>query len=99
MKNLPGSCYKERRKEALKKKEQNEKESKRIIAPFDFNPLLPKISTVLQKHHKSLLFNHPELKEKFEEPPMAALRQGPNIRTKLCRARLSTNTRANIFKE
>ena len=99
IRDLPGTNYEDKRKEALKKKEKEESQNKdRIIAPFDFNPLLPKISSILQKHHKSLLFNHPELKQKFGEPPMSALRQGPNIRKMICRSRLSDNSRANNFK-
>ena len=35
-----------------------------------------------------MLIKNPSLKEVFPEPPMAGLRQGPNLRRLLCRARL-----------
>ena len=65
----------------------------RIISPFNYNPLLPKISSVLMKHHSAMIFNNPELQKVFPEPPMAALRQGPNLRKFLCRAKLSKVSR------
>jgi hypothetical protein len=55
---------------------------------MDYNPLLPKISEVFEKHHKAMLFKKPELKDLFNQPPMAALRQPPNIRQMICRATL-----------
>ena len=45
-----------------------------------------------------MIFNNPELKKIFPEPPMAALRQGPNLRKVLCRAKLSKITRSSKFK-
>ena len=45
-----------------------------------------------------MLFNHPELKKIFPEPPMAALKQGPNLRKYLCRAKLSKARRISKFK-
>ena len=83
---LPGNSYIEKRKEALKKKEKKTENNKRLVAPFQFNPLLPKISSVLAKHHSMMIFSNPDLKAIF--PPMAALRQGPNLRKYLCRATL-----------
>ena len=35
-----------------------------------------------------MLKKNPELTKPFAEPPMAALRQGPNLRRKLCKSRL-----------
>ena len=35
---------------------------------MDYNPLLPKISDVLEKHHKAMVFKKPELREVFKEP-------------------------------
>jgi hypothetical protein len=55
---------------------------------MDFNPLLPKISVVLNKHHTAMIFKKPELKDVFREPLMAALRQPPNLRKMMCRAAL-----------
>ena len=55
---------------------------------FDFNPLLPRISTVINKHFRTMITENPELSDAFPEPPMAALRQGPNLRSLLCRSKL-----------
>ena len=55
---------------------------------FDFNPLLPKISTVINKHFRTMINENPDLKDAFPEPPMAALRQGPNLRNLLCKSKL-----------
>ena len=99
IKELPGASYDERRQEALKKIDKTNNQTKpRIISPFDYNPLLPAISSVINKHHRAMIFTNPELKSLFEEPPMASLRQGPNIRRKLCRSRLSKVRRTNQHK-
>ena len=92
---LPGDNYDEKRREDLKQKDKKADTKTRIISPFDYNPLLPKISSVITKHHKAMLFNNPELKEIFEEPPMSSLRQGPNIRKYVCKSTLAKIQRAD----
>ena len=57
----------------------NDEKKKRVIAPVDFNPRLPKINEVFNKHFKAMLFKKPELKTTFDAPPMAALRQAPQF--------------------
>ena len=85
-----GCEYKEKRKEALKRKEKEPSQNEnRVIAPFDYNPSLPKIDNILKKHHKALLFTNPELKNIFKNPPMVAYRQPPNIRKLLCKSSLT----------
>ena len=101
IRNLPGLDYKERRKNSLVKKEKKRKsqeEKSRIISPIDYNPLLPNISEVFKKHHKSMLFKKPDLQEVFQCPPMASLRQPPNLRSVLCRSSLFQPNRGNKFK-
>lgn len=95
VKDLPGDNYAEKRKLALQKKTRNDdpRMKKRVKAVFDFNPLLPKISTVLKKHHRTMLSDNPELKDSFPDPPMACLRQGPNLRRLLCKSSLIKPTR------
>ena len=93
--NLPGNSYKEKRSEALRKVKKCDKNSDRVIMPVDFNPHLPKMSEVLQKHHKSMLFANPNIKEIFNDPPMPALRQPSNLRKLLCRSKLYPLTRVN----
>ena len=45
-----------------------------------------------------MTFNNPDLKAVFPEPPMAALRQGPNLRKHLCRSQLYRSTRDNQYQ-
>ena len=60
-----------------------------MIVPVDYEPRRAKVSQVLQKHHRAMIRQNPELaKQGFSKPPMAALRQGPNLRRRLCRSRL-----------
>ena len=94
IKNLPGVDFTERRKISLEKKLPKDKETKRIIAPFTYDPFLPKISSVLKKHYRSLLFKKPELKPVFEEAPMAALRQPSNLKKIICRSKMYPVSRA-----
>ena len=96
---LPGVNYQERREGALKKKEKNNNiQQKRIIAPMDFNPVLPNISQVFRKHYKSMIFKKPELINTFSDPPMPALRQPPSLRKLLCKSTLSPVTRGDQFQ-
>ena len=59
-----------------------------LLPLFYYNPALPKISNVLAKHHKTMLIDNPDLKKVFPKPPMASLRQGPNLRKILCKSTL-----------
>ena len=100
IRNLPGNTYFEKRMLALEKKVKNSddgKEKNCVIAPIDFNPKLPKISETFSKHFRSMLFKKPELRTTFENPPMAALRQPPNLRKMICRSTLSTVKRSDKF--
>ena len=95
---LPGSTYREKRLEALKKKEKKGGNNKRVIVPFEYNPLLPQLSSILSKHYNTMTFTNPDLKEIFPEPPMGALRQGSNLRKYLCRSQLYKSSRENQFQ-
>ena len=88
VRKLPGDSFLTRRRQALEKIKRNVEEPHRIIAPMDFNPNLPNISQVLNKHHRSMLKNAPHLKEIFEAPPMASYRQPPNLRRLICKSKL-----------
>ena len=92
VRNLPGEDFSEKRSFALLKKNRVNN-SDRVISPFDYNPALPKISKVLSEHHKTMLIDNPELKKVFPDPPMASLRQGPNLRRILCKSTLSKQSR------
>ena len=49
---------------------------------------MPKIGSVIAKHYRTMVSDNPELLEPFPKPPMAALRQGPNLRRILCKSKL-----------
>ena len=88
VKDLPGDTYKEKRDKALEEREKTKNVEDRVIAVFTYNPRLPNIGQVLTKHWKAMILKSPELKTVFPAPPMAALRQGPNLRSYLCRSSL-----------
>ena len=88
IRNLPGTNFHEKRLNALQKKIPKDKETKRLTAPFNFNPFLPNIGSVLGKHFKSMLFKKPVPAPVFVEAPMAALRQPPNLRKMICRSKM-----------
>ena len=44
-----------------------------------------------------MLFRKPELKSVFEDPPMAALRQPPNLKKILCRSKLYSMRRTETL--
>ena len=58
---------------------------------------LPKLNVVFNKHFKAMLFKKPELETTFDAPPMAALRQPPNLRKMICRSSLPTVKREDRF--
>ena len=104
IRSLPGETFEEKRNFALKKVEKIDKNQTRVIMPIDYNPHMPVASSVLQKHHKSMLFSNPNLKKIYPEAPMPALRQPKNIRRILCRSKLypvtrSSKLRRNTHKE
>ena len=76
------------RTEVLKKvvKKQND----RVTCALTFNPKLPSISKVLQKHWKTMTADKKRLKI-FPKPPMVAFRQPPNLKSMLCRAKLPSD--------
>ena len=70
IRNLPGINFFERRKMSLEKKQPKDKQTNRTTAPFDFNPFLPKISSVLDKHFKAMLLKKTELKQFLKTPQL-----------------------------
>ena len=74
------------REVALKKVEKKEKPD-RVIFSISFNPQLPCISSIIQKHWRTMAQN-PWMKEVFQNPPMVTYRRPPNLRDKLILARI-----------
>ena len=72
--------------EALKRVD-TKKSLDRVVFSIEFNPRLPSLSTILQKHWRSMTLD-PWLKEVFKFPPMIAFRRPQNLKDKLIRATL-----------
>ena len=88
IRELPGDTYSIKRKFALEKKKHQKDDSDRVIAPFNFEPLLVNLRNTLKKHHNAMVFRNESLKDIFEKPPMIAYRQPDNLRKLICRAKL-----------
>jgi len=68
------------REVALKKVEKKEKPDRAIS--ISFNPQLPCVSSIIQKHWRTMV-QDPWMKEVFQNPPMVTFRRPPNLRDKL----------------
>ena len=66
------------RQEALKKVIK-EKSSSRAIFVITYNPQLPSIQKILNKHWRVMINNDPHLKDVFPAPPLVAFRKPKTI--------------------
>ena len=73
------------RKEALKRVVKTETD--RPVFAITYNPMLPSITKVVNKHWQFMVKNK-HIKEIFPQPPMIAYKQPPNLKNVLCRAKL-----------
>ena len=77
------------RKEVLKKVVKHKNE--RTVLAITYHPKVPSISTIIKKHWRTMS-KDPKAKEIFPQPPMIAFKQPPNLKRKLCQAKLPTKT-------
>jgi hypothetical protein len=98
IRELPGESHEEKRNEALKKKVKTDTNKDRIVVPIDFNPQLPKVSSVLNKHYRAMIRKNPDLLEVFPSNPMAGLRQPKNLGRMLCSSKLQQVRRSTKLK-
>jgi ribosomal protein L31 len=75
------------RKEVLQK--VNKQKTERVVLAVTYHPKLPSISNIIRKHWRTMT-KDPKAKEMFPQPPMIAFKQPPNIKRKLCQAKLPT---------
>ena len=66
--------------------EEKEKPN-RVIFSIYFNPQMPCISSIIQKHWRTMI-QDPWMKEVFQNPHMVTYRRPPILRDKLIRARI-----------
>ena len=78
------------RKEALKKV-YRENTSPRPVFIINFDPRLPSISGIVNKHWRTMV-QDPRLKEIFPQPPLVAYKRPPNIKDKIIRAKVPKPT-------
>ena len=79
-----GRVLKISRREALKKVEKRKNE--RPVFVVTYNPSLPSVSNILNKHWR-VMSNDPYLKKVFPLPPMVAFRRTVNLRQKLIKSK------------
>ena len=75
------------RKEALKKVERNKNEADRIVFVVLYDPRLPSIPAIVNRHWR-VMCQDPYLKKVYPAPPLVAFRRQRNIREKLIRAKV-----------
>ena len=74
------------RREALKKVTK-EKQSDRPVFVIHYDPRLPSIPAIIQKHWRSMI-QDTRLKEVFPKPPLVAYKRPKNIRDKIIRSKV-----------
>ena len=79
------------RNEALKKVNK-EKTSSRPVFVMHFDPRLPSIPAIIQKHWRTMT-QDPRLKEVFPAPPLVAYKRPQNIKEKLIRSKVPPHTK------
>ena len=75
------------RAEAIKKVIRK-KDPDRVVFSIMYDPRLPSISHILQKHYRTMVASDPKLKEIFPKPPMVAYRRPPSIGDKLIHSKV-----------
>ena len=69
------------------------RQSKRPVFVVSWDPRLPSIDALQQKHWRAMITLDPYLKEVFPEPPITAYKKQKNIRDLVIRARIPTKDR------
>ena len=72
--------------EALKKVVKEDTQQRSVFA-ITYDPRLPSVSKIIQKHWRSMI-QDPYLEEVFPLPPLVAYKRQPNIKDKLIRAKI-----------
>ena len=75
------------RSEAIKRVVKNKKPNRPVFV-ITYDPRLPSVSKIVQKHYRTMVASDPHLKEVFPEPPLIAYKHPPNLRNKLIRAKV-----------
>ena len=76
------------RKEALKRVVKDKSETRRPVLVVTYDPRLPAITTMVNKHWRAMCREDPYLKEVFPKPPLVAYRRQKTTGNYLIRAKL-----------
>ena len=76
------------RTSALKKKNNNKKQSDRPVFAVAYDPRLPAIQSSMAKHWRSMVAQDQYLRKVFPMPPLTGFKRNQNIRNHLIRAQL-----------
>ena len=77
------------REKALEPKIQKSESEKRPVYVSTYDPRLPNISNIINKHWRAQSFVDNNFKKNFPKPPMVAFKRQKNIRSFLIRAKVS----------
>ena len=77
------------REKALEPKIQKNESEKRPVYVSTYDPRLPNISNIINKHWRAQSFVDNNFKKNFPKPPMVAFKRQKNIRSFLIRAKVS----------
>ena len=75
------------RHEAIKKVVR-EGDKDRVVFSIKYDPRLPSLSKIVQKHHRTMIDEDPRLKEIFKKPPMIAYKRHRNLKDMLIRSKV-----------
>ena len=75
------------RKEAIKKVFRKTNKD-RVVFSIKYDPRLPSLSKIVQKHHRTMVEEDPRLKEIFKQPPMIAYKRHRNLKDMLIRSKV-----------
>ena len=75
------------RSEAIKKVVRS-KTSDRVVFSIKYDPRLPSLTSIIQKHHRTMIQDDPRLKEVFNQPPLIAYKRNRNLKDILIRSKV-----------
>ena len=76
------------REKALQPKSENKKTQSRPVYVSTYDPRLPNIPAIINKHWRSQCFQDKNFKQTFPEPPIVAFKKQRNLRSFLIRAKV-----------
>ena len=79
-----------KREEALKKVVKTRTSDRPVLSVL-YDPRLPSIPAIVNRHYRSMVSNDNHLKEVFPKPPLVAFRRNKNIREMVIKAKVTSS--------